>query len=265
MPLHTNKAVTRLSLLNLAVLILPLLHPSFAGAATPFERSEQLIEQGKHTEARRALESELRIRPENVEARYNLAILMTENGHTSDAISLYEKNLAIAWHLPSLVNLASALQKLGETKKVQQWLEKGTKKLRHEATPWYLLAAISEQRGNIVQAMTQYQRALKADPLNGFAHLHYATFQSRHQLADHGLKHGRKATKLLPECAPCWREYGNILRREKNEQEAMIAYQRSLAINPNKQTRQQLVDTMRQLGFHQRASQVQRGINLKSK
>lgn len=232
-----------------------------ARAETPFALSQKLIESGKLSEARRALESELWMRPNNIEARYNLAILLEDSGHQVDALHLYKKNLSISWHLPSLANLTSALKQSGKSAEAVEWLKKGTRKLRHEATPWYLLAMISEQNHQIVKAESQYKKALKADPLNGFAYLHYAQFQSNNNLADKGLKHARKATKLLPDCAPCWRKYGNILRTAEMNQKALDAYQQSLAINPDKKTRINLISTLRVLGDHQRADQMQRGLN----
>lgn len=244
-------------------LLIVALAPLSAQAETPFQASQQFIETGQVTEARRALESELRMRPDNLEARYNLAVLLESSDHKFNAISLYQENLAIAWHLPSLANLASALKESGKITEAQQWLEKGAIDLKHEATPWYMLAAISEQQNNITKATTQYRKALKADPLNGFAHLHYAAFQSRHKLADHGIKHGNKATRLLPGCAPCWRKYGDILSNSKMKQKALAAYQRSLAIEPERETRQLLVSTLRALGYKQRADQIQRGLDMK--
>jgi len=258
---HTNN-----SRLSAFALILPLALlaslPRETRAETPFQASQKFIESGQSTEARRSLESELRMRPDNIQARYNLAILVEQIGHQSDAISLYKENLAIAWHLPSLVNLASLLQASGKTSEAVQWLEKGTEKLRREATPWYLLAAISEKQNNRIRAAKQYRRALKADPLNGFAHLHYASFQSRNKLADHGVKHGERATKLLPTCAPCWRKYGDILQAAGRAQEALAAYQRSLAVDPDNKTRLKLVSTLRLLGYNTRADQIQRGLDL---
>ncbi|ATX81408.1 Tetratricopeptide repeat-containing protein [Mariprofundus ferrinatatus] len=238
-----------------------LLSPVLTHAETPFEASRQFIETGQITEARRALESELRMRPDNIEARYNLAVLLEEGGHQSDAMQLYEKNLSITWHLPSLVNLASALERKGDTSRVIQWLEKGTRHMKHEATPWYLLASISEKRGDTVSATIQYNQAIKADPLNGFAYLNHASFQSRQQLGDMGLKHGAKAIRLLPQCAPCWKSYASILKHAGKGEASIEAYQHSLALNPDINTRRELVGLLRKLGYLDRAEQMQRGIN----
>lgn len=258
MLLRTNKPSPTLQIA--LPLSLCLLLPATACAETPFEASHNFIESGRKTEARRALETELRLRPNNLEARYNLAVLLEESGHSADAIGLYEKNLTISWHLPSLINLAVALKDNGKTKMAETWLIKGTKGLTHEATPWYILAQISEQNGDTVNAARQYLKALKADPINGFAHLNYATFQSKNRHGDLGVKHGAKATRLLPNCAPCWSRYGSILQGAGKDEQAIEAYQRSLAINPEPETRKQLIKTLKKLGHLERAQQMQRGM-----
>jgi len=235
--------------------------PLHTYAKTAYQQALQLIEQERIPEARRALQSELRVGPGNVEARYDLAVLLEDIGQQADAQSLYEKNLSFYWHLPSLINLAALLQRSGKTEQVRQWLEKATENIRHEATPWYLLAAISEKKGHIRKAVTQYKKALQADPLNGFAWLRFAEFQSHRQLADKGIKFAEKAMRLLPDCAPCWRSYGNIMRATGQRNKALAAYQRSLAIRPDSQTRQQLINVLRQLGQTDRAERMQQALN----
>jgi len=235
--------------------------PVHGVAKTAFQKAQQYIEQGRITEARRALQSELRIHPRNIEARYDLAVLLEDIDHQSDALPLYKKNLVISWHLPSLINLAALLERQGKTGQAHLWLEKATKKIRHEAAPWYVLAAMSEKDGNTALAIAQHKKAIKADPLNGFAWLHFAEFQSRHHLSDKGMKHAKRAIRLLPDCAPCWRSYGNIMQATGHSKQALAAYQRSLAIQPDSQTRQQLIIMLRQTGQIDRAERMQQALN----
>jgi len=245
-----------------AILMMTLtIWPLHTYAKTAYQQARQLIEQGRIPEARRALQSELRVNPGNVEARYDLAVLLEDIGQQADAKSLYEKNLSFYWHLPSLINLAALLERAGKTEQARYWLEKATKKIRHEAAPWYLLAAMSEKKGHIRKAGRQYKKAIKADPLNGFAWLRLAEFQSRRQLADKGMKFAEKAMRLLPDCAPCWRSYGNIMRATGHRNKALAAYQRSLAIHPDSQTRQQLINVLRRLGQTDRAERMQQALD----
>jgi len=234
---------------------------STAHAETPFQTAQQFIESGQITEARRALESELKLRPDNLEARYNLAILLQDIGHSDESRKLYETNISLGRHLPSMINLATLLQQQGQPDKATQLLESATKQFKFEATPWYLLAQQAEKRGNQIEAIQLFQNGLKADPLNGFAYLHYADYQSRYAMKGFGLTYGARAIRLLPVCAPCWRTYGDILHRANKDDEALAAYQRSLAITPDDKTRQQLVTSLRALGQSERANHIQSGLD----
>jgi len=229
-------------------------------AETAFERSEALIAAGQTSEARRALRSELRMRPDHVEARYNLAVLLQEIGHDDEALALYRQTLAIAWHLPSVVNLSQLLQQQGKWNEARRLLIKATTKLRDEAAPWYMLAALSEKAGDQRQAKKRFHKAIKVDPLNGFAWLHLAEFQSRFQGAKQAEKSAAKALRLLPACAPCWRVYAEILQQNKAYEKALIAFQRSLAIHPSHETRKELISTLRSLGETKRDDIMQRAL-----
>lgn len=236
--------------------------PVASFANTPFEASEKLIAAGQITEARRALETELRIRPENLTARYNLAILLERIGDTGLASRLYRKNLSYSWHLPSLVNLSHILRSTNKTEQAKSLLAQASNKMKHESVPWYLLAEIADQSDNKQLAAQLHQQSIKADPLNGFAYLRYADFQSRHELSDLGIKYGKKALLKLKTCSPCWSKYGDILSRANKQSDALDAYQHSIAINPNTVTRQKIIDTLRKLGKNRRADQMQQGLSL---
>jgi len=259
----TSRAVrhVRHTVMVLACLLLIGLQITETHAKSPFQAAQHFIETGQHTEARRALESELRMRPKNIEARYNLAVLLEDIHHQQQAFTLYEENITYAWHLPSIINLAAILQGQGKTEQARLLLQKATKRIKHEATPWYLLAAMAEQDGQMIKTASLYRKALKADPLNGFAYLHYADFQSRYGESDKGLRYAAKATRLLPNCAPCWRKYGNILRMAGQKQRAVESFQRSLAIQPNSETRQHLIDALHSIGQHKRAERMQQVLN----
>ncbi len=254
---RTNSAGLFAACLILAATVWPLT----GSAGSDFRKAQQLIEQGRIPEARRALSAELRIHPEHIEARYDLAVLLEDIGHDDEARNLYEQNLKRAWHLPSLINLAALLQRHGDRNAAMQWLKQATKRLQHEAAPWYLLAAMSEQQGLTDLALQQYQRAVGADPLNGFAWLYFAKFQSRHRLGDGGLRYAGKAIRLLSDCAPCWRKYGRIMQTAGRDSEALAAFQRSLAIRPDAVTRQLLIDTLHKLGRHERAARMQQALD----
>jgi len=127
--------------------------------------------------------------------------------------------------------------------------------------PWYVLAELAIQDKQINKARQYFQKSLKADPMNGFAHLRYAQFFSHQKQDSQAIKHAKKALRIKTSCATCWRIYGDILQAAKQPQDALKAYQHSLAIQPNSDTRQHLIDILQQLGEHQRAKRMQQALD----
>jgi Tfp pilus assembly protein PilF len=225
------------------------------------EQAYRHLENKQWTEARRAFESELIVHPKNLEARYNLAILLQQAGHHDQALELYKKNIAQGWHLPTFVNLAAIYAASGDIAQARTLLEKAAKRFRNEATPFYLLADLEERAGHIDSADRWYKRALRADPLNGFAHIRYARFLAGRNRYEEALKHARRAIRLQPKCSTCLTILGDIQARSKKQDLAVESYQKSLAIKPNAETRRRLIDMLHQLGRHERANRMQQALD----
>lgn len=106
-----------------------------------------------------------------------------------------------------------------------------------------------------------YRKALRADPLNGYAHLRYARFLAHTDSSGLALKHAERATRLLPESAYSWQLLATIHAAVDEPERALAAYQRSLAIEPLSGTRQQMIDLLRKMGDHQRAEKMQQALD----
>lgn len=229
--------------------------------ATAFSTAIEYRDQGEMTEYRRALERELKTNPSNQDARYDLALDLEESGHLNDSRKLYEENLQHRWHLPSAINLAQLLQREGDTAQAEQTLQQAGEHFPHEATPWYLLAGISAKRGQPDKAMTQYRKAIEADPNNGFARLLFAEFLVSQGSLNEAAEQAHKAVTLVPECAPCWQGYGDILQQAGKTRDAITAYQRSLALRPDHDTRLRLIHALQAIGESDRATHMRDALN----
>lgn len=230
-------------------------------AETHFEASQRLLESGHETEARRALELEIGLRPNNLEARYNLAVLLTRIGHESIASQLYRDNMKYGKHLPSIVNLSALYLKQGRKKEAKRLLEKASRTFPSEAIPWYLLASIAEQRKKTSQADRDYRKSLKADRNNGFSHIRYARFLAETHHLKTARHHAERAVYILPKCAVCFKIKGNILRQSKHIKQALVAYQKAASLSPDRSTRLNIIAMLNALGDHQRAKLMQQGLN----
>jgi len=225
------------------------------------EQAYEHLKNSQWTEARRAFESELVVHPKNLEARYNLALLLHQAGHADEELKLYQKNMALGWHLPTVVNLSAVYITQGKISQARALLEKATKRFRHEATPGYLLAELDEKAGKKAAAKNWYKKALRADPLNAFAHVRYARFLKEQGSLDLALKHALKATRLQPTSAYCFTITGNIQTQRKEYSDALESYQKSLAIQPYPEARQKLIDVLHLLGKHERAKRMQKALD----
>jgi Tfp pilus assembly protein PilF len=205
-----------------------------AGCAnTHLETARQHLFSGQESEARHALELEITDHPDNLDARYNLAVLLERAGHEGKAADLYRENLEHHRHLPSVVNLSAWLRRQGQIDEARQLLQQATKDYRSEAVPYYLLAEISQQDGKLDQAASQYRKAIKADKKNGYAHLRYARLLADTGHIDEAVAQANKAVRLLPRCASCLNIAGDILSRAGKDSLALALWQRSIAIAPD--------------------------------
>ncbi|MCF7822381.1 MAG: hypothetical protein K9M17_08095, partial [Mariprofundaceae bacterium] len=209
----------------------------------------------------RSFEAVLVAKPKNLEARYNLALLLKKSGHGDLELEMYEKNMAYGWHLPTVVNLSGIYMADGKEAKAYELLQRASKRFRSEATPRYLLGELDATAGNIDAADKWFRQALKADPLNGFAHIRYARFLAQQKRGKEALKHASRAIKLQPKCAMCLSILGDIQVKDAAYNSAAASYQMSLAIEPLAETRQRLIDVLHRLDEHERADRMQQALD----
>ena len=206
-------------------------------ANTHLETARQHLFNGQESEARHALELEITDHPDNLDARYNLAVLLERSGHEEEAASLYRKNLEHHRHLPSVVNLSAWLRRQGQADEARQLLQQATQDYRSEAIPYYLLAEMSQQNGKNAQATSMYRKAIKVDKKNGYAHLRFARFLADTGDVDGAVAQANKAVRLLPRCASCLNIAGDILSQGGKDSHALALWQRSIAIAPDAELR----------------------------
>jgi tetratricopeptide (TPR) repeat protein len=95
------------------------------------------------------------------------------------------------------------------------------------------LGYVLRQKGQVDEAIVQYQKALEIDP--GYANAHYnfgnALFQKGRM--DEAMEHYQKALEIQPQYAEAHNNLGNVLRQKGRVDEAIIEYQKALKIEPD--------------------------------
>jgi len=239
---------------------LALLAAAPACAETWFEAAWRHLERGHVPEARRMLEREIKARPRNLDARYDLAVLLERMGHEQEAKRLYEENLKKGWHLPTVVNLAAMLRRHGRIAEAKELLEHATKHFRHEAAPWYLLAELAESEGRMKEAEADYRKAVRADPLNGYARIRLARFLAHRHRGKEAVAEAKRALELAPDCASCLIIAGDIFRSNRDLRRALAAWQKAEAIEPRRATRRRIIRALASLGRTKEAAIMRRAL-----
>ncbi len=231
-----------------------------AVAETWFEAAWRHLERGHVPEARRMLEREIKVRPRNLDARYDLAVLLERMGHEQEAQRLYQENLKKGWHLPTVVNLTAMWRRHGRIADAETLLERAATHFRHEAAPWYLLAELAESQGRFQEAETDYRKAVRADPLNGYARIRLARFLSNRHRGNEAVAEAERALELAPDCAPCLVIAGDIFQTHHDLRRALAAWQKAEAIEPRRDTRRRIIGALVALGKTQEAAVMQRAL-----
>ncbi|MDX8397761.1 MAG: hypothetical protein R8K49_05505 [Mariprofundaceae bacterium] len=250
-----------LSLILLSTFLIssPLWASNYEQKALAFEQKSLWVE------ARRSWQHEITQHPNNLEARFHLAQILEQGQHLKSAQKLYESNIQRGKHLASEVHLYQLYLQQKKPQKALNLLLKATKKFSHEAVPWYLLAEYYHRLQQDIPAHKYFKKAVMADPLNAFAHLHLARFLAHKQQFSSAVRHAKKSVRLAKMCAPCWHIYGDILQQNQQFHAALQAYQSSLVIKPNQETRQKLILLLQRLGHRQRAKRMQQALNAEQK
>ncbi len=109
----------------------------------------------------------LKLEPQRIEALVNLANLLRARGQASTAVALLEPALAHAAHAAEVwLTLGSAYREMGSTIEAEENFREALDR-RHDYVPALgNLADVLADRGEIKEALSLYERAVKLDPQN---------------------------------------------------------------------------------------------------
>jgi tetratricopeptide (TPR) repeat protein len=89
------------------------------------------------------------------------------------------------------------------------------------------------QKGNVDEAIVQYQKALQIDPDNARVHGNLGNALLKKGNVDEAIAHFQRALQIDPDSVEAHNNLGNALLKEGNVDEAIVQYQKALQINPD--------------------------------
>ncbi len=190
-------------------------------------------QQGKNDDALSSFRKLLAINPKIPEVHFNLGLLFAQSNKTKEAETCYLKAIQLN---PSM---APAFFNLGALYQQQELLEKATKMYRKSLAieaeyPEALtnLGAVCQLQGQLEEAEKCYRKALATHP-TAQTWLNLGTVLyglGQHQNA---IEAFQKSLAIGPELADCWNDMGETWRDQGNMDEAVKCYKKALNIEPN--------------------------------
>jgi len=147
--------------------------PRFGGAAPKsLIESRQLSQRGVNAIERNDWESAEKLLVQAVdrcpicpEARRNYAKTLWQRGQSTEALAQMDEALRLSVDDPTLLVDAAAMRfTVGDLDRATQHVQRALQLDHHFAAAWTLRGRISQQQGQLTEALADYQRALQYDP-----------------------------------------------------------------------------------------------------
>ena len=207
----------------------------------------ELGEQGDLVGARNYIEKSLQIRSNFAGSRYNLGMVMLQQGDSENAREQFNLALQTSQQDPAIWNaLGVANTRLGR-------FDEGISNCQHalELNPNYAdalanLGAIFLAQGKYEEAITMCESALRLRPEIADAHASLAAALWNRGRAAESILHNRKALELNPSLLDPRLNLGMALLAKGNYDEAIAHLEYVLRLNPQHEVAQKLLITARQ-------------------
>ncbi len=150
----------------------------------------ELLRQGKASEAVAILRQAMQMKPEDEDVHYNLAMALSRVGKTDEAIQQYNEALRL---FPNYAeahnNLGNLLMRAGRTDEAIKHFEQALAIMPDDASAHNNLGTALEKSGRSEDALLQFQKAVKLNPDYWQAHFNLAA----------GYMHDRRMTDARSE------------------------------------------------------------------
>ncbi|MGK7899521.1 MAG: Stf0 family sulfotransferase, partial [Xenococcus sp. (in: cyanobacteria)] len=176
------------------------------------------------------------LQPDNASVYYKLAKLEEIQGNTEKAIQTYQKSLALKFLHPAKVyiRLGDIFSQDGNIEKAISAYEKALELDSDSISALNGLGEIYENRKEITQASSYYQRIVKLLPNDNSAYLKLASLLFRQDNFKRAIENYNKALEIKTD-QPAWVYIGlgDALNRNNQLDEASAAFQKAIEIDPN--------------------------------
>jgi len=190
---------------------------------------------GKPDEAIVYCERAIRMDPNYAPAHSNLGLALKAQGKLDLAIDCFRRALEINPEFaPAHSNLAIALKKKGDVAGAMEHYEKSARLAPDAIEPRYNLGLLLAHEGRLDEAIGRFQEVIRIKPNMAVAHSELGSAYLDQDRWDEAISEFRKAIELDPQDPLSHSGLGKaLLEANENLGEAMNAFERALALNPD--------------------------------
>jgi len=189
---------------------------------------------GQLDDAVKSFEKALAIKPDYAEAYNNLGVALKDLGQLNDAVKSFEKAFAIKPdYIEACYNLGVTLKELGQHDAAVKCYKKALAVNPGYAEAHNNLGVSLKELGQHDAAVKCYKKALAVNPDYAEAHNNLGvTLKELDQLTA-AVKSFEKAVALKPDYAEAYRNRGHVLLGLKRLDEALASYESAIALDPD--------------------------------
>jgi tetratricopeptide (TPR) repeat protein len=189
---------------------------------------------GNYSESEKSYRRAVELNPDEEKYWHNLALLLIELNRLDDALSVLKDGIDV--HPESFVlryNLALQYKKEGNFFTAEDEFKRVVSLNNQYIKGWLALGDIQSDLKNHVAAVKSYIQAVELDPLDGYSK--YQLGKEYYKLGNYSeaLNSFENAITFIKDNAWIWYNLGKVQKKLGNPEAAGIAYNESLAIDPN--------------------------------
>ena len=195
---------------------------------------QMAIQLGHLEEARRLLETAVRLKPDHAEAWLHQGMALQHLGRADDAVASYERAFSLKPDYSEAVFCIAVVQKnAGRAKQALDAFNRFMEMRGDQPLAFLHRAGLLRQRGDFSNALADYESALTLRPDFADGWIHRGALLADQGRAAEALESYEKARALAPENGTVWYNRGVALQDLGREAEALESYDESVKRRPD--------------------------------
>jgi tetratricopeptide (TPR) repeat protein len=176
----------------------------------------------------------LQIKPDYVEACYNLGNAFFRKSLVDEAVAQYQKALQIKPNYAEAHNnFGYVLLQKDNVDEAMVHFQQALRVKPDYAEAHYNFGNVLLQKGRVDEAMVHYQKALQITPDNAQVHYTFGMALLQTGSVDEAITHFQKALEIKPDYFKAHSNLGNALLQKNRVDEAIVHYRKALQIKPD--------------------------------